>query len=85
MGEPFMGRVLGIFLMVVAIWAGVEVYNEGVGGAFGGVFSRLPGASSLEAPANRSTPDRAADAFQRAYNKSEERVDRLLRESDPPE
>ncbi len=80
-----MGRLFSIFFIVVAIWTAVEVYSEGVGGAFGGLFSRLPGASSFEAPANRSTPDRAADAFQRAYNKSEERVDRLLREPEPVE
>ncbi len=80
-----MGRLFSILFIVVAIWAAVEVYTEGVGGAFGGLFSRLPGASSVEAPANRSSPDRAADAFQRAYNKSEERVDRLLREPKPAE
>jgi hypothetical protein len=71
-----MGRILGIGILALGIWIGLEVYNEGVDGAFGGAFSDV--ASSLEAPAERSTPDRAADAFQRAYNKSESRVDQAL-------
>ncbi len=80
-----MRKIFTILLIAVAIWTGLEVYTEGVDGAFGGLFSRLPSASAVEAPATRSTPDRAADAFQRAYNKSEQRVDRLLREADPAE
>ncbi len=70
-----MGKVFGIALIVIGIWVGLEVYTKGVGGAFGGIF-----ANAYEAPAERSTPDRAADALQRAYNKSEERVDRQLRQ-----
>ncbi len=70
-----MGRLLTILLMVLALWIGVEVYTEVLHGAFGGLFG-----SAFEAPADRSTPDRAADAFQRAYNTSEERVDRALEE-----
>ncbi len=70
-----MGRVIKIGLGVLAIWAAFELYTNGIEGAFGGVF-----ADAYEAPAERSTPDRAADAFQRAYNKSEERVDRQLRQ-----
>jgi hypothetical protein len=70
-----MGRVVAIGLIVLGIWAAVELYNNGVDGAFGGVF-----ADTYQAPAERSTPNRAADAFQRAYNKSEERVDRQLRQ-----
>ncbi len=71
-----MGRILGLALVVLAIWVGAEVYTHGVGGAFGGLLS------SLEAPADRSTPDRAADAFQRAYNTSERRVDQQLERGD---
>lgn len=70
-----MGRLFAIVLIVLGVWAGIEVYTNGVDGAFGGLF-----ADTYQAPAERSTPDRAADAFQRAYNKSEERVDRQLRQ-----
>jgi hypothetical protein len=75
-----MARLFVILLVVIAIWTGIEVYTRGVDGAFGGVFKGV--SSELEAPAARSSPDRAADAFQRAYNKSETRVDELLREPD---
>jgi hypothetical protein len=74
-----MAKLLKIVLIVLCVWTAVEVYTEGVNGAFGGLFTGFDG-SVLEAPANRSTPDRAADAFQRAYNKSETRVDALLEE-----
>ncbi len=68
-----MGRIFAMALFVLVIWVAAEVYTKGMGGAFGGIFGSLS-----DAPANRSTPDRAADALQRAYNTSEERVDRLL-------
>lgn len=71
-----MGRIIALAFVVLAIWVGAEIYTKGVGGAFGGLLS------SLDAPADRSTPDRAADAFQRAYNTSEERVDRQLERGD---
>ena len=73
-----MERLFVISMIVAAIWAGAEVYTKGVDGAFGGIF-----ASAFEAPANRSTPDRAADAFQRAYDKSGDRVDEMLERQDP--
>jgi hypothetical protein len=69
-----MGRIFALAFIVLVIWAGAEVYTKGIGGAFGGLLS------SFEAPAERSAPDRAADAFQRAYNTSESRVDRQLDE-----
>ena len=70
-----MGRLFAIILIVLGVWVGLEVYTNGVDGAFGGMF-----ADAYEPPATRSAPDRAADAFQRAYNKSEERVDRQLQQ-----
>lgn len=73
-------RLFGLLLILLCVWTGVEIYTNGTAGAFGGLFSRF--SEDLNAPAQRSTPDRAADAFQRAYNKSEDRVDRLLRQQD---
>jgi hypothetical protein len=69
-----MGRIFALALLVLAVWAGAEVYTKGVGGAFGGLLS------SFETPADRTAPDRAADAFQRAWNTSEKRVARQLEE-----
>jgi hypothetical protein len=68
---------------VLAVWTAVEIYTEGLDGAFGGLFAGY--ADALEAPAGRASPNRATDAFQRAYNKSESRVDALLEKQDPGE
>jgi hypothetical protein len=76
-----MGKAIAITLIVIAIWVGLTVYSQGPDQAFGGLFARILDSSQLDAPAARSTPDRALDAFQRAYNKSEDRVDRALGES----
>ena len=79
-----MGRIFGIGFFVVLIWVALEVYTEGVGGAFDGLLTRIPGIeASTDAAAPRSTPKRAADAFQRAYDQSEARIDRAMRRQDP--
>jgi len=66
-------RLVGIIFLVLGIWIGVEVYTEGIDGAFGGILG-----SGTEVSEARSTPERARDAFQRAYDQSEERVNRQL-------
>jgi hypothetical protein len=71
-----MGRLAALLLAILCVWAGVRLYREGADRAFGGVFARF--GARLEAPARRETPDRAVDGFQRAWNKSETRVDRQL-------
>ena len=60
---------------MLAIWAGLEVFTKGTAGAFGGLF-----ASGAEPRIESSTPERAAKAFQRAYDKSTSRVDKALDE-----
>ena len=73
-----MGRVFVIALIVVAIWVGVTVFTQGADRAFGGLFAGTLGSPTSEATDTRSTPERAGDAFQRAYQESEDRVDRAL-------
>ena len=68
-----MFRVVAISLMVLAIWAGAELHSEGLEGAFGGAL-----ASFAEVPSDGEGFERASSAFQRAYDKSESRVDQLL-------
>jgi hypothetical protein len=56
-----MGRAIKILLIGVGIWAGLEIYLEGLSGAFGGLFG--PSKSAVEAHAEaRSTPQRAGDS-----------------------
>ncbi|MCG8592283.1 MAG: hypothetical protein MJE66_23565 [Proteobacteria bacterium] len=69
-----MSKLIGILLFVLALWVGAEIYNEGVDGAFGGIL----GDEIERVTSEDSTPKRAANAFQRAYDRSEERVTDLL-------
>jgi hypothetical protein len=71
-----------ILAIAIATWIGLTLYHEGTDRAFGGLFAprELP---SWEPAANRSTSDRPEDAFQRAYNTSEDRVHRALEKNDP--
>jgi hypothetical protein len=71
-----MGRLAALALAILAIGAGVHVLREGPGRAFGGRLAGL--AARFQAPAERESPDRPLDAFQRAWNRSEDRVDHLL-------
>ncbi len=71
-----MGRLAALALALLGVWALHRVYREGTERAFGGLLARF--SSHLEAPAEREAPDRALDGFQRAWNESEDRVERQL-------
>jgi hypothetical protein len=71
-----MGRLAGLVLVILGIGAAVQVYREGADQAFGGVLGRF--STRFQAPADRETLDRPLDGFQRAWNKSEDRVDQQL-------
>ena len=68
-----MSRMFGLVGFVLALWVAMELYTNGLTGAFGGVLAEDPAASSA---ALRT--ERAVDAFQRGYDESIERVDRQL-------
>jgi hypothetical protein len=73
-----MGKMLRVALILGMIWFGLEVYTEGVDGAFGGIFS-----SKKEAEAAShyvSTPKRVGQRVSASMQQSEERTRRLLRE-----
>ena len=76
-----MSRILVFSFMLIGFWVGITLYTEGSDRAFGGMFARFRNSTALDAPATRSTQDRAVDAYQRAWNTSEGRVDRQLSES----
>jgi hypothetical protein len=70
-----MGKVFFFLFLVVAIWTGLEVMNNGMGGAFGGLLARV----GLASPAGESEPalrERAAGAVEDAVRRSEERASR---------
>ena len=45
-----MGKLFGLFLIVLGVWVGIEIYDKGMDGAFGGVFAWV----SAPLPANDS-------------------------------
>jgi len=71
-----MGRIFGLLLAVVGIWAATEVYLHGTAGAFGGVFA----AENATEQDGRSVARRAGDAVGRAQDEAEARRERLLAE-----
>jgi hypothetical protein len=84
-----MGKAFGLVLMVIALWAGLEIYTEGMQGAFGGVFAATgvveeatpatPGAPA--APRQRPTEavrDRVTGHMELGESRRDEALDRAL-------
>lgn len=72
-----MGKAFGILLIVAAVWVGLEVYTEGVRGAFDGRLAFLaPDTAVDEDTEHRWAGERAADAFRGARDRRIERVER---------
>ena len=72
-----MGRIMGLLLIVVGIWIGIEVYQKGTREAFDGAFSFFD-TDEFEVRDGRTTPQRAGDAARRAHELGDERRNRLL-------
>ena len=74
-----MASILKLALLVLFVWASVEFYTNGLNGAFGGLFAQQMN-TSVYRSGIATTPKRAAGAFQRAFDKSETRVEKMLEE-----
>ena len=71
-----MGRILKLVAIIGLIWVGMEFYNNGVDGAFGGIFSSQ---KEVEAAGHiRSTPTRVGDHVRNQLKQDEARTKRLL-------
>jgi hypothetical protein len=73
-----MGRILGILVIVIGVWVGVEVYNEGVDGAFGGALAFL--SDDGDGSGDLTTRMRVHDAVSSAHAEADARRERLLQE-----
>jgi hypothetical protein len=51
-----MGKAFGIAVMVVGLWVGIEIYTEGMSGAFGGFFRNFGTAEASVDPAQTDKP-----------------------------
>ena len=74
-----MGRIFGLLLGVLGIWAATEVYLHGTAGAFGGAYAQLSGKSAAGAD-TRCLGRRAGDSVRGAQAEDEKRRERLLTE-----
>ena len=74
-----MGRIIAMLLAVVGIWIGVEVYNEGLQGAFDGAFAQLDDGSG-EPVTPGTAPERAGKAVEAAHAAAADRRQKLLGE-----
>lgn len=73
-----MGKVFGILLIVVAVWVGLTIFNEGTDAAFGGLF-----AGSGEAVADgsgRPLPRRVEERVRKAYREQERQIENHTQE-----
>jgi len=70
--------MLRIALIVGLMWVGMEVYVEGVDGAFGGILSSRK--EQEAASAYVSTPKRVGKRVRQSMEQGEERTRRLLEE-----
>lgn len=73
-----MGKIIGLLLTLGCLWAGLEVYNNGVQGAFGGRLAFLEDGEKSASRDIRSIPKRAGDAVERALAEAAARRARLL-------
>ena len=69
-----MGKLIGIALMVVGLWVGLEVFQNGTEGAFGGIL----GGGRTDEETRTSAPQRAGRAVQNAHSEADERRQRML-------
>ena len=74
-----MGRIFGLLLVVLGIWAMTEIYLHGTAGAFGGAFASVAGASASGGDM-RSLGQRAGDSVRAAQAQDEARREKLLGE-----
>jgi hypothetical protein len=74
-----MGKTIGLLMAVVAIWATVEIYTNGMGGAFGGRLVSL-GLVGEDERSREPATERVRETVQRAHDDQEARYDSLLEE-----
>ena len=74
-----MGKFIGLLLTMVCIWAGLEIYNEGLHGAFGGGLASLEDGEQTGGPTDtRTAPQRAGAAVEDAHAAADARRTKLL-------
>lgn len=74
-----MGKLFGIVIIVMAMWVGLEIYSQGVGGAFGGLLARFGSADEAENSASARAPlDNVRDKVNRDHEEGWARRERMM-------
>lgn len=73
-----MGKTFGIVVVAIGIWVSVEIYSEGMDGAFGGLFASSSTGAADAPRSAASVPKRAGAEVERAHREHEARYDALL-------
>ena len=73
-----MGKVFGILLIVVAVWVGLTIFNEGTDAAFGGLFAGS--GKEVADDSGRPLRRRVEERVRKAYREHEEQVESRTQE-----
>lgn len=79
-----MGRIAGILFMVLGIWVGMEIFTQGMDGAFGGIFARWSYADvdAATLPADRSRAQRIGARVRESFDQGARRTEEPLEHVD---
>jgi len=69
-----MEKTFGMLFIVGLLWVGIEIYTEGMHGAFGGALAGITGAEAPAEGEHVNAGDRAGGALERAHA---DRMDRF--------
>ena len=75
-----MGKLFGIVVIVVGLWAGAEIYNEGTANAFDGALVRMGIVEVAQPGKEQPLGQRAGAKVERAGAEAEARRSRMLGE-----
>ena len=75
-----MARIVKLALLVLFVWSSIDIYTNGFDRALGGLFAQQKKTSIVDRMKLSATLKRAAGALQRAHDKSESRVEKMLEE-----
>lgn len=72
-----MEKTFGMLFIVALLWAGVEIYTEGMHGAFGGALAGITGAEAPPEGEETMAHNRAGKALEAAHSERMDRFDKL--------
>ncbi len=75
-----MGKLFGIIVIVVGLWAGAEIYNEGAANAFGGALTRLGMVQTAEPGEDQQVGQRVGSKVSKSQAEADARRSRMLGE-----